>query len=367
MSIQASGLAIQCLVGGLAAVVNAEVLSTRGVEAVEWPPLPDKYGFAGAFAGLSGQHLLVAGGANFPDGVMPWDGGRKVWHQEVFALDLHDPFNGWHRIGKLPVANGYGVSIQLPEGVLMIGGGDAESHFSQCRVMTYADKTLAFSDFPSLPAGLANFQGALCKRSVHVVGGTTRPDSLVTSNRHFILNLDAPAPAWREAPPLPGNGIMLGTAASHSGAFYVMGGCALQPGPDGKPKRTYLLECWKFHDGIWTRAADLPRAAVGAASPAWSTANALWIVGGDDGSQVGSDPRTHRGFRSDAMGFSPATGVWDQVAAAPGPLPVTLPGVAVGAAYLLVSGEIRPGVRTPKITRLTLPATSPAHPLPQTP
>src|SRR5262245_23532811 len=31
------------------------------------PPLPDREGFAGAFAGVTGGALIVAGGANFPD------------------------------------------------------------------------------------------------------------------------------------------------------------------------------------------------------------------------------------------------------------------------------------------------------------
>ena len=41
------------------------------------PPLPDKLGFAGSFAGVSGGALIVAGGANFPE-AMPWAGGPKV-------------------------------------------------------------------------------------------------------------------------------------------------------------------------------------------------------------------------------------------------------------------------------------------------
>ena len=35
-------------------------------------------GLAGAFAGVSGEVLLIGGGANFPKG-LPWEGGPKVW------------------------------------------------------------------------------------------------------------------------------------------------------------------------------------------------------------------------------------------------------------------------------------------------
>ncbi|MFN6050335.1 MAG: galactose oxidase, partial [Planctomycetia bacterium] len=42
------------------------------------PPLPDEAGFASMFAGVAGEKLVAAGGANFPD-KKPWEGGTKVW------------------------------------------------------------------------------------------------------------------------------------------------------------------------------------------------------------------------------------------------------------------------------------------------
>ena len=38
----------------------------------ELPAIPDNFGFAGSFSGVSGDALIVAGGANFPDGGAPW-------------------------------------------------------------------------------------------------------------------------------------------------------------------------------------------------------------------------------------------------------------------------------------------------------
>jgi hypothetical protein len=46
------------------------------------PPLLNKEGVAGCFAGASHGSLLVAGGANFP-GKKPWEGGAKVWHDDA--------------------------------------------------------------------------------------------------------------------------------------------------------------------------------------------------------------------------------------------------------------------------------------------
>jgi N-acetylneuraminic acid mutarotase len=44
----------------------------------ELPRIPDKFGFAGSFAGTANNALIVAGGANFPDGGAPWTGSKKV-------------------------------------------------------------------------------------------------------------------------------------------------------------------------------------------------------------------------------------------------------------------------------------------------
>jgi hypothetical protein len=56
---------------------------------------------AGPFAGTSGGALIVAGGANFPD-KMPWDGGKKIWHDTAFVLDKTN--GAWRGEFKLPAA-----------------------------------------------------------------------------------------------------------------------------------------------------------------------------------------------------------------------------------------------------------------------
>ena len=122
---------------------------------VRLPDMPDPHGFAGAFAGVSHGHLLAAGGANFPDGVMPWDGGTKVWHDRVFALDVRAHDAAWREIGRLPAPNGYGVSLTVPEGVLLIGGGDASRNFGEVWLMTLDADRLSFRSLPALATPLA--------------------------------------------------------------------------------------------------------------------------------------------------------------------------------------------------------------------
>src|SRR5690606_29866060 len=90
-----------------AALAFTATVQAAGPTVATLPPVPARHGFAGAFAGIHKGHLLAGGGANVPDGVMPWDGGKKVWHDRVFALDLQKAGAVWREAGKLPSRNGY--------------------------------------------------------------------------------------------------------------------------------------------------------------------------------------------------------------------------------------------------------------------
>lgn len=337
----------------MSSVAQAEPLRTKAL-----PPVPDEHGFAGAYSGISGHHLLAAGGANFPDGIMPWKGGKKVWHDTLFALDLDSPQSGWKVIGKLPQLAGYGVSLSIKEGILLIGGGDASLHAESTRLLTLDPAGQpSFRELPRLSVGLANMSGALVGRRVHLCGGIERPDSTTATNAHWMLDLDALENGWQAQPALPGAGRMLAAAASIQDAFFVIGGCSLAPGPDGKPVRTYLRESWKFSDGNWTRVADLPRAAVAPASPAPTLGSSLFIVSGDDGTQVGlKSPEDHQGFCKDVLRYDSISNSWSTAGELNVPPPVTTAVVPWNGDFLFYNGEVRPGVRTPSVFSLHLPA-----------
>jgi len=70
----------------LSCVMTANVLADDMLDWTELPELPAELGVAGPFAGVSQDALIVAGGANFPNGV-PWDGGEKVWYDDIYVLD----------------------------------------------------------------------------------------------------------------------------------------------------------------------------------------------------------------------------------------------------------------------------------------
>ena len=142
---------------------------------------------------------------------------------------------------------------------------------------------------------------------------------------------------------------MLATAGAHDGSFYVFGGAALHPSADGKPVRDWLRDAWRYTPGRgWKRIADLPRAAVAAPSPAPIANGKLLILGGDDGAQVNTPPAQHQGFRRDVLAYDPKTDRWEQS----GEMPfahVTTGVVRWKNHFVIPSGEVRPGVRSPEV------------------
>lgn len=321
-----------------------------GVQGSEWiswsslPPLPDREGFAGSFAGISDGSLLVAGGANFPHG-RPWEGGAKAWYDDVFVLDR--PNGTWRRAGQLPRKSGYGVSVTTPNGILCIGGSDGSVHHTEVFFLIWNGREAEVRPMPPLPRPCANMAGALRGTVVHVAGGTEHPTATTAMNTHWTLDLADPKAAWAEQPSCPGSPRILATAGVLDGSFYLLGGAALHAGEDGSPVRDWLHDGYRYIPATgWQRTADLPRVAVAAPSPAPNLGPShLLILGGDDGSQVASDPGTHRGFRRDILAYHSITNTWTNLGDVPFSI-VTSPAVEWHGAIVVPGGEAQPGVRT---------------------
>ncbi|GAG76010.1 unnamed protein product [marine sediment metagenome] len=127
----------------------------------ELPPLPPapgqevQVGLAGAFAGVHNDVLILAGGANFPDSP-PWEGGQKVWHDDIYVLQ-RDKEGNYHWLTnatlKLPMALAYGVSITTDKGIIIIGGCDAEHCYNNVFRLQWdaTERSIDIKSLPSLP------------------------------------------------------------------------------------------------------------------------------------------------------------------------------------------------------------------------
>jgi N-acetylneuraminate epimerase len=318
------------------------------LQSAQLAALPDTEGFAGPFAGVCDGRLLVAGGANFPD-KMPWEGGTKVWYDRVFVLE--SPEDQWTEIGKLPRPLGYGVSISTEDGVVCIGGSDANQHFSDCFRIAFQNDKLTTVALPSLPSTCANACGVLWGNKIYIAGGLESPTSTSTLKTFWSLDISDPNAQWKSLEPWPGPARMLATAAIQDDSFFLISGTDLKVGSDGKVVREYLRHAYRYHPtGGWTQIADLPRAAVAAPTPAPALGQStILMIGGDDGTLVDFDPpEKHPGFPKSILSYDTATDTWRNEGEVPiGHVTTTM--VRWKDRFIMPSGEVRPGKRSPKI------------------
>ena len=128
------------------------------------PDLPDQLGVAGPFAGIHEDALIVAGGANFPKPV--WE-NDKAWHGQIYVLertveDGNESFE-WHEGGKLPHPLAYGAAVSTRDGVICMGGNDAENVYADVFELAWnrGTKKITSTPLPSLPKPCAFGYAAL--------------------------------------------------------------------------------------------------------------------------------------------------------------------------------------------------------------
>lgn len=316
--------------------------------------LPNREGVAAPCAGVSGGALIVAGGANFPER-KPWEGGRKVWHDDVLVLE--NPTAPWKHAGRLPRALAYAVSSSWRDEIICVGGSDAERHYADVFALRWRDGRLGRRTLPSLPVPVANACGGILDDTLYILGGVAEPNATHALTNVFALKLDAREPTWRELPSWPGAARMLAMAAIHESALYLVGGVELLPNTNGSPARRYLKDTFRYEPRTgWRNIADLPFPVAAAPSIAPQTVDGFLILGGDDGSRAALSPSpNHPGFNTQILLYSAVEDSWKGVGSTPAPR-VTVPAVLWQGGWVIPSGEIRPGVRSPDVWHMTVRA-----------
>ena len=322
------------------------------------PVIPDSDGFAGAFVGVSNNALLLAGGANFPGNKRPWTNGSKTWYDKIFALE--NPSSSWKLVGKLPKPTAYGISLTWENRMICLGGGNADSNFSDAFILSYESGRIAFEKLPDLPAPVVNGAGVILNDVIYVFG-----------ENFWSLNLTRPASnrAWRQLESLPAPKRMLAAAGSIEGNVYIFGGVQLvTSAKDSTIQRKYLKDCWLYRPGKgWKEISSLPYALAAAPTPAYHAGQShLLLFGGDDGlhaAKVAELKDQHPGFRKEVLAYNTITDSWSVIDRIPvvrntdsannphGSVyaPVTTPLVLWKGQLILAGGEARPAVRSKKV------------------
>jgi SSS family transporter len=304
-------------------------------------------GVAGAFSGFAGDKYVVAGGANFPDG-LPWRGGQKMWHNTLY---IFSPDSTWNVVrDALPRSVAYGCSVTLPDGLLCIGGCDAQQCFADVFLLTFVNGRVHIdTDWPSLPVPLANATASLLKGKIYVAGGQSSMTAPEATASFFVLDLSDRRQGWHRLSAWPGEPRAYAVSAVQSDGFddcfYLFSGRNFRP--DGSLR--VLADGYAYNPRLASWTTLRPSFPVMAATAVPTGANHILLLGGVPAMIDGSD--THPGFSHTVRAFHTVTQTLTDVDTLTCDIPVTTVLSRRGDAFWIGSGEIRPGIRTPHILR----------------
>ena len=364
-------------------VVSAEAGPASPLSWSRLADIPVPLGLGSPFAGVSGGALIVAGGANFSEG-MPWDGGKKMFCDGIYILEKMD--GAWKTAEiKLPrpLANGVSVTCPSRDSILLIGGDNADGVFADVYELKYTKGRVTITSLPSLPKPIAYSCGVRIGQTIYIAGGRTDLSKKEALAEFWALDLAAPSPAWTVLPwPKDAPARHLASMGVLEDQLYLAGGSDLGAATwDG---RTYLNDAYRFNPktGTWNKLAAIEfkgpdekldfRSLTAAPFPAIPIAGNLHFPGGAfrafvDRADVKDSKGKHPGFPSEVLAYRPADNAWslqhgvqaDLPASPPPPpenprakrtwAPVCTPVVEWQQGWVLPSGEISPGIRSPQV------------------
>lgn len=330
------------------------------VEMLDWnelPAFPEPLGVAGPFAGVHHDALIVAGGANFPKPV--WE-TSKVWHDKIYVLERNAGKLTWIDGGMLPRPLAYGATVSTPNGVICIGGSDAETTYQDVLALQWDAKNRKVRqlDYPKLPQPCAFGAASTIGNVVYVAGGQ-RGTSLDTAMTNFwsldLSNQGSDDFAWKRHKPWPGPSRALNlTVHQHNGyddCIYVMSGRRQQA-----DTTEFLRDVWEYTPASqqWRRRHDLPRCVMAGTGIGIGQSH-IFVLGGDSGEffyRTDELRDQHPGFPKESLAYHTITDTWTTAGSVP-QNHVTTVAVKWNDTIIVPSGEVRPRVRSPKIWSVT--------------
>ncbi len=387
---------------------------------VEWSypdPLPGvspgtiQPGVAGPFAGLHGNTLIVAGGANFPDS-MPWHGGKKKYHDEIYLLQLPAGTAGWNVLkgndslprpvayggsasvsealprpvaygasasvsGALPRPVAYGASASVSAGVVCMGGETDNGITDEVYMISVTQVLVCITHLPPLPVPLANAAAASAGSVVYIAGGQTPAGP---SGALLSLDTEDPGAGWKKhaTMPLPLINSVMAAVTGREIKLWMLGGRTRGENDDSSVIRSEIFT-WSPATDTWTLEGDLKEGRrvimLAAGTGAAIDSRHIALFGGNDGSVFNrvesvlsaiaretdtvrqaalrkeyiSLQENHPGFSRQVIVLDTETGKSYVAGEIPGPAQVTTTAVATPWGIVIPSGEIKPGVRTPAV------------------
>ena len=326
---------------------------TETMKVTELKSIPDAAyakGVSAPFCGVVGDALVVAGGANFPDKSL-LEGGAKRVYADIWAHTDGE----WAHVGVLPDSTAYGATFAVDGALVLAGGNVCGVTTDKVYELTLQDGAAVLRALPPLPEPMEQCGWTRDGDRLYLVGGVGTTGVYACTVGEYV---------WTRLADLP-EPLVQPVAFASGGSLYVWGGFnpeTLEVSDKG------LVISSEVEKSLWREAPSIPDGgtfvgATGATLPD----GRLAVVGGvnraifaralhntpeDRIPYLSKEPAEYQ-FRQAVYIFDPASGAWTLLGADPA-CALAGPGVAVrpaGGLYV-AGGELKPGVRSPRIFSL---------------
>ena len=354
------------------AACNTETMKVTDLKAI--PDTAYAKGVSAPFCGVVGDALVVAGGANFPDKSL-LDGGAKRVYADIWAQADGE----WVHAGVLPDSTAYGATFAVDGALVLAGGNVCGTTTDKVYELTLQDRAAVLRALPPLPVPMEQCGWTRDGDRLFLVGGVGTTGVYACTVGEYV---------WTKLADLP-EPLVQPVAFASAGKLYVWGGfnpetlevsdrgVCLQISPlaplgrndkNEVPSEVPPVIPSEAKESLWAEAPAIPDGgtfvgATGATLPD----GRLVVVGGvnraifaralhntpeDRIPYLSKEPAEYQ-FRQAVYAFDPAAGAWTLLGSDPA-CALAGPGVAVrpaGGLYV-AGGELKPGVRSPRIFSL---------------
>jgi len=270
-----------------------------GKESIPWEELsklPIAEGLSGAFAGVSNDALIVAGGVNFSD-ASDMENENKVWHDTIYIIPDENQ-TSWLTSFKLDHPLAYGASVSTGESLILIGGRNAEGSWDKVTQLTWnsESQTIIQESLPPLPQPLSMTDASIIGATLYVAGGQTADEFVGLEKVFWSLELDNLESGWKILDPWQGparrHAIVVSQNIGDYDYLFILGGEDLTEAEDGTIQAVPLTDGYRYtlRNRQWDRIDNSPYPITSAPAIAYGQSHII-IFSGSTGTSLSEDSR----------------------------------------------------------------------------
>lgn len=328
-------------------------------------------GVSASLAGYTDGCLVVAGGCNFPK-TPAAEGGKKVFYDKVYVLEeLNDSVLRWREAGRLSEPLAYGVAVSTSCGIVCAGGTNADGAKKDAFILRLENGKAKTESLPSLPFTLDNMSGAAIGSCVYLVGGNRDGKP---SNTLLRLDLTRKADGWVELAQFPGNPRTQAVCAAQLDGngrptLYVWGGFAAKSTDRNASLNTDglayspITNTWQVLPAV--KNAEGVEVSLGGGTAVAVGDSLVLCTGGVNKDiflaalqQPAPDYMTHPAewykFNNLLLIYNTRSAQWQTLRSVASTARAGAAIVSAPSGIYNINGELKPGVRSPKVSKIRL-------------